>query len=58
MKNQVIEFDRQELSNLKRAYTIALNNKKEVFLFQGRKVLTAYAKYLIEYLEGRFDIKK
>lgn len=58
MKNQLIEFDRQELSNLKRAYTMALKNKKETFLFKGKKFLTTYAKYLIEYLEGCFGIKK
>ena len=58
MPKQTIEFDRQEVINLKRAYTMALKSNKEVFQFQGKQILTAYAKYLIEYLEGRFDIKK
>lgn len=50
-----ITFDRQKLINLKRAYTNALKDSKEIFVFEGQQILTAYARYLIEYLEGLFN---
>ncbi len=48
-----ITFDRQELINLKRSYTLAVEENKEQFTFKGNELLTSYAKYLIEYLESR-----
>jgi len=53
MQKQTITFDRQELANLKRSYTVAIRNKKDQFTFKGNKLLVSYAKYLIEYLEGQ-----
>lgn len=49
----LVEFDRQKLSNLKRAYTNALKDKKEVFKFEGNDLLVSFAKYLIEYLDSK-----
>lgn len=48
---KTITFDRQELSNFKRSYTVAIRNKKDQFTFQGNQFLVSYAKYLIECLE-------
>ena len=39
----------QELPKFKRAYNKAVKESKDIFDFEGRKVLTKYAKYLIEY---------
>jgi hypothetical protein len=49
-----IEFTRAKLAKLKEMYSHAKANKIEQFQFEGHPMLTAYAKYLIEYLEGRF----
>lgn len=38
---------------LKAAYESALNEDKTSFTFQDGELLIHYAKYLIEYLEGR-----
>lgn len=48
----MINFDRQKLANLKRAYTKAKNEGSEQFKFENHDYLTAYARYLIEYLES------
>lgn len=48
----------EDLPALKVAYKQAVDNKQEIFLFTGSltggevELLTAYAKYLIEYLGG------
>ena len=49
-----ITFDRQSLGALKRAYGKAVKENKKQFVFQGKDILTDYAKYLIQYLDGRF----
>jgi hypothetical protein len=46
-----ITFDRPMLDSLKLEYSKAVNNGRESFTFQGNKLLTSYAKYLIQYLE-------
>lgn len=43
----------EDLPELKKSYQKALKDIKESFDFKGREVLVAYAKYLIEYLEGK-----
>jgi len=42
------------LARFKRAYSKALNAKAGSFTFDGNEFVVGYAKYLIEYLEGRF----
>jgi hypothetical protein len=42
--------------DLKRLYFIALEEKQEVFVYQGQQILTDYAKYLIQYLEMELDL--
>ena len=43
------------LKDLKDAYKKAKESESEVFILQGREILTSYAKYLIEYLS---EVKK
>ena len=50
-----VQFDRPTLARLKRAYNKACEAKLDSFVFEGHELLVAYAKYLIEYLEDRFN---
>lgn len=54
MKNDTITITRVEFITLKRLYTKAVKAGEKQFVFMGRDILTAYAKYLIQYLEGKF----
>lgn len=40
-----------DLTELKKAYNKAVEHSEEQFTFNGNELLTAYAKYLIQYLE-------
>lgn len=51
--NASVEFDRELLTKLKTAYNQALADENEIIVFQGHDIVTDYAKYLIEYLDGR-----
>lgn len=55
MPKNEITIDRHQLGRLKASYTIAVKQGKKEFAFQGQAILTAYAKYLIQYLEGLFQ---
>lgn len=47
-----------DFKQLKKLYKHAVYNKFDKFIFKDREVLTAYAKYMIEYLEPKFkDIR-
>lgn len=50
-----INFDLQTYSRLKKEYQQAVDNKMEMFMFDGHDLLTDYAKYLIEYLITKFN---
>jgi len=50
----VINWDRIMLDHMKVAYKLAVNNKLNEFVFDGNVYDTGYAKYLIEYLNGKF----
>lgn len=49
----IIEWDRDKLESFKRTY--AANKNRGVFTWDGHEFLTAYAKYLIEYLETKLE---
>ena len=49
-----IKFNEEKRDELRKAYEDALRNKKETFMFEGREMVTAYAKYLLEYLDLEF----
>ena len=57
-QGKMIEFDLSKLKQLKKAYTEAVKDEKEVFTFEGDEWVVGYAKYAIIYLEDRFGIKK
>jgi hypothetical protein len=42
-----------EIQELKKAYKKALEEKQESFVYEGYELVTDYAKYLLEYLEGK-----
>ncbi len=49
------QFNRPRLARLAEAYATADANGEESFIFDGVKLLTRYAKYLIEYLDRALD---
>jgi hypothetical protein len=51
----VINFDIPTYQRLKKEYQRSVDNKVEVFVFEGHELLTEYAKYLIEYLTTKFN---
>lgn len=51
----MINFDRDKLRQLKTHYNKAVKANKESFIFNGDEYLTAYAKYVIEYLSSQFE---
>lgn len=50
-----ISFTSESFRQFKVEYTQAKEAGKEIFVFKGKEILVAYAKYLIEYLEPRFQ---
>lgn len=55
MGGKIIDFNPKKLKQLKVRYNMALENKEESFRFERAEILTDYAKYLIEYLENKFN---
>ena len=45
------------IKQLKKRYEEAIKNNEEQFIFDNQIVLTAYAKYLIEFLGSHVKIK-
>ena len=43
----------KDFKQFKKDYKNAVDNKLPTFIFQERTVVTSYAKYLIEYVEGK-----
>lgn len=50
--NNII-FDREKMFDFQKKYFDAIENKKEIFSFEGMKVYAPYAKYLIEFLKSK-----
>lgn len=44
---------KENFESLKELYEVHKNNPESVFIWEGQEVLTSYAKYMIEYLEGK-----
>ena len=47
-----MEMTEKDFKQFKKDYKYAVDNNLPTFIFQERAVVTTYAKYLIEYLEG------
>jgi len=54
-KVDTIQFDAKKFLRLKAAYRKACDAGETQFTFDGHELLVAYAKYLIQYLEGKFS---
>lgn len=49
-----ISFNKETYLNLKKEYGVSVKKGKESFVFEGKELLTDYAKYVIQYLETKF----
>lgn len=45
-------FDKVKAERLQLRYNEAVANNEEQFVFEGHDLLTAYAKYLVEFLQA------
>ncbi len=52
-----MEMKKAQFEELKRRYRRALRKNEEFFVFNGEKVRTDYAKYMIEFLKPKFNYK-
>ncbi len=50
-----INMTQERYEQLREAYDEAVANDQEQFNFQGIDMYTPYVKYLLEYLENRYD---
>lgn len=50
-----VNFTKAKLERLKKAYNQAAQSSQLEFKFEGLDYVTAYAKYLIEYLDQVFN---
>jgi hypothetical protein len=51
---RTVSWSREDLRDLKAAYTKAKEGKQKQFKFRDIDLVTGYAKYLIEYLDDEF----
>jgi hypothetical protein len=54
-EQQQMTWTPEKLSAFKNVYKRAQDNKLDMFAFDGHVFVRAYAKYLIEYLDGEFS---
>jgi hypothetical protein len=47
-----IHFTPAKIARFREIYQTAVEAKAETFRFEGHEVLTDYAKYMLEYLDG------
>ena len=52
-----IQFDQKKTTKLRSQYEVARAKEEAQFVFEGHVLLTAYAKYLLEYLDERFRVR-
>ena len=57
MSNE-LTLDKQGLISLKKSYQQAVKSKKKSFRFDGKEMVTGYAKYVIEYLQVKLKTNK
>ena len=53
--SNTISFNQESFKNFKSEYNSAVENKLEMFVFEGNEFLTSYAKYVVEYLKSKFE---
>ena len=52
----MVSFDKQTYRKLENKYQEAVKNNLDEFVFEKNKLLTVYAKYLIQYLKIELDM--
>ena len=52
-----MELTKEPVQKLRRHYELAVKDEAESFSFEGHELLVQYAKYLLDYLEGKWGIK-
>lgn len=52
--SNTLSVDKSTFSRLNNEYQNAVQNSKDIFIFEGNELLTSYAKYLIEYFTPMF----
>lgn len=52
-----IEFTEEQFILFKKAYDDAVKLDHRIFIFDGKELLTGYAKYVVEYIEPKFKKK-
>jgi hypothetical protein len=57
-KRASLLLDLPKTKRLRKAYNAAVASGAEQFTFEGHEVLTRYAKYMLEYLDGKFDMER
>lgn len=50
-----VSFDKEKLKRFKKVYKKHEKDSNYVFVFEGEKYLVGYAKYLIHYLENKWE---
>jgi hypothetical protein len=50
---ETINFDAAKVERFRKRYERAVREGEEVFKFEGKDILVGYAKYVLEYLEGK-----
>ncbi len=55
VQNESVEFTKQSFSQFKRVYRRTIKAKRQSFMFENKKFLTDYAKYVVQYLEPKFN---
>jgi adenylyl- and sulfurtransferase ThiI len=51
---ETINFDAAKAERFRKRYESAVRDGEEMFKFEGKDFLVGYAKYVLEYLEGKF----
>lgn len=54
----MLEFNKEKLEKLRQSYLKALEDGKSSFKFEEKDIFTAYARYMIEYLDSKFHHTK
>jgi hypothetical protein len=52
---ETINFDAAKIERFRKRYERAVRDGETVFKFEGKDILVSYAKYVLEYLEGKFE---
>lgn len=52
---EVVLITENDMESFRELYDSAVKREAETFFFKGHEVLTAYAKYVIEYYDSKFE---